>query len=358
MSVAVPSPAAADSALARPTVLRAGRRVSLPVHRRSVGVTLVLTALLACVSVGSLAIGAFSIPISQVVAALVGAGSADADLIVIDLRLPRVVVGIVVGLAFGLAGAVLQTLARNPLASPDVIGFEGGAAAGAILAITTLQAGPTGVAFGAIVGGLVTALLVYLLAWRGGLDPMRLILIGIGIAAMAGAMTAYLLTRNDIYLAQRALLWLTGSLEGQGWPQAIPAIIGLAVFGPAVLALAHTLRMLELGDDAAAALGVRTEGAKAALAFCSVGLAAVGTAAAGPVAFVALASPQIARRLTRSPGVTLIPAALTGAVIITAADIVARKLLAEGQLPVGTITAAIGAPYLLWLLLRRTKGPT
>jgi iron complex transport system permease protein len=342
--------------VAPPSVLRVGERVTLPIHRRSVAVAVILTVLLACATVGSLEIGTTSIPVGDVVTALLGYGSEQTELIVVELRVPRVVVGIVVGLTFGLAGAILQTLARNPLASPDVIGFEGGAAVGAIFAITSVQAGPTGVAIGAVVGGLLTAVIVYLLAWRGGLDPMRLILVGIGIAAMASAVTAYLLTRNDIYLAQRALLWLTGSLEGQGWSQAAPAIVGLVIFGPIVMALAHTLRMLELGDEAAAALGVRTELVKGALAFCSVALAAVGTAAAGPVAFVALASPQIARRLARSPGVSLIPAALVGALIVTVADIAARKVMSDGELPVGTITAAIGAPYLLWLLLRGSKA--
>jgi iron complex transport system permease protein len=296
-------------------------------------------------------VGDFPVPLGDVVAALAGAGGADASLVVLDLRLPRVACGLVVGAAFGVSGAVFQAVARNPLASPDIIGITAGASAAAVLLIVVVGASASALALGALAGGLGTAVAIYALAWKRGLSPYRLVLVGIGLSAVLAAVTSYLLTRGQITDVQRATVWLTGSLNGRGWEQAAPAGLALALLLPAVLALAPALRALQLGDDTAAAVGVPVQRARAALVVCAVALAAIATAAAGPVAFVAFVAAPIARRLVRT-SLTLVPAALCGALLVVLADLVARRAFAPTELPVGVLTGLVGAPYLLWLLAR------
>ncbi|MGQ0615670.1 MAG: FecCD family ABC transporter permease [Acidimicrobiia bacterium] len=329
--------------------------LALRFDRRVAAVNVALGVVVAATVAVSVSVGDFPIPLSDVVPALVGLGNPDSDFIIHTLRLPRALTGALVGAAFGLSGALFQSLARNPLASPDVIGITGGASAAAVAVIVLAGAGGFVVSVAALAGGLVTAAAIYVLAYKRGVVGYRLVLIGIGVAAVLQAVTSYLLTRSEIYEAQRAMVWLTGSLNGRSWDHVRPVALALAVLFPVTLALGRQLRLLELGDDTAKGLGARVEPARAALILAAVGLVAVATASAGPIAFAALVAPQIARRLVRSAGATLLPSALTGAALVLLADLVARRAFAPTELPVGVVTGIIGAPYLLWLLARANR---
>ncbi|GIU86977.1 MAG: ABC transporter permease [Acidimicrobiia bacterium] len=320
----------------------------------------VVSTVLAAVTVFGLAwsvsVGDYPIPLGDVFRQLAGLGGDTATAFVVEtLRLPRALTGVLVGAAFGVSGQIFQRMVRNPLASPDILGVSSGAAAAAVFAVVVVSASSATVTRFALAGSLLTVVVIYLLAIRQGLSSYRLVLVGIGITAMLDAVVAYLLTRAEIYDAQRATLWLTGSLNGRSWEYVRPLCLALAVLVPVAIAASRSLRALELGDDCARALGVGVARAKLALSLAGAGLAAVATAAAGPVGFVALVAPQIARRLvgTRAPG--LVPAGLVGAAIVVYADLAARRLFAPTELPVGVLTAMIGAPYLLWLLARANR---
>jgi iron complex transport system permease protein len=325
---------------------------STRVHARSVGVTAALVAVAVAVFAWSLSVGDFPIPLRDVLATLVGGGTKDSAFIVRALRLPRGLTALLVGAGFGLSGAIFQRLARNPLASPDIIGVNAGAAASAVFMIVVIGATGLQVALGALAGSMVTSLAIYLLAFKRGVTGYRLVLVGIGVAAVLMSVTQYLLTRAEIFEAQRAVVWLTGSLNGRGWEHVRPMAVALVVLVPITLVLARQLRVLELGDDIARGLGARVELVRGGLLLTGVALAAVGTASAGPIGFVALVSPQIARRLVRDRSLALLPAAACGALVVVTADLVGRRAFAPTELPVGVITAVVGAPYLLYLLAR------
>jgi iron complex transport system permease protein len=325
---------------------------------RATAVTLVLAAATVAAAALSISVGDFPIPLTDVLRWAAGSGTSDSDFIIGELRLPRTLTALLVGAAFGMSGAIFQSLARNALASPDVIGITAGASTAAVALIVWTSVGTATIAGGALVGGLVTAAAVYVLAYRRGVVGYRLVLVGIGVTAMLTAATAYLLTRAEIFEAQRATVWLTGSLNGRGWEHVRPLAVALAVLVPAAIALARPLRLLELGDDAARGLGVRVEQARCALVVVGVALAAVATASAGPVAFVALAAPQIALRLVRSGAPTLVPAAAVGCLVMLLSDLIARRVFAPTELPVGVVTGVVGGPYLLWLLARANRSAT
>ena len=318
--------------------------------------SLILAALLVVVGCWSISVGDFPVPISDVVRTLVGRGTSSSEFIVGTLRLPRVLTGAMVGAAFGVSGAIFQSLAKNPLGSPDVIGFTFGSALGAVSVIVVVDgAGSLAISAGAVAGGLAAALVVFVCAWRRGVQAHRLVLVGIGVGYALAAITDYLLTRANISDAQRATVWLTGSLNGRSWDHVRPVGVGLVVLLPLALWLGRSLRVLELGDDTAAALGVRLGRTRLTIVIVGVLLAALATASAGPIAFVALMAPPIARRLVHAPGITIVPTALVGALLTVSADLMARRLLAPLELPVGIFTAVLGAPYLLWLLTREAR---
>jgi iron complex transport system permease protein len=319
---------------------------------RAITVTSIMAAISVVVFVVSISVGDFAIPFGDVVATLVGGGTSDSEFIVRTLRLPRALTAVLVGAGFGLSGAIFQRLANNPLASPDIIGVTAGAATAAVFVIVVLAGTGLMVTFGALAGSVATSLAVYLLAYKNGVTGYRLVLIGIGVTAMLGSVTQYLLIKAEIFQAQAAMVWLTGSLNGRTWDTVRPMIIAMAILGPIAIALARHLRMLELGDDTAKGLGSRVEPVRAGLLLTGVALAAVGTAAAGPIGFVALVSPQIARRLVGYRSLGLVPAGVFGALLLLVSDLVARRVFAPTELPVGVVTAVIGAPYLLYLLAR------
>ncbi|ADB52704.1 FecCD family ABC transporter permease [Conexibacter woesei] len=330
--------------------------VSLRVAPRVLAVCALLAAL--CFALFVLSIGSGSYPLSfgQVVTALLGGGDAATTLVVETLRLPRALTAVLVGGALGAAGAIFQSITRNPLGSPDVIGFTSGAAAAAVLVIVAFGGSTFAIAAGSVAGGLLTAVAVYLLAWRGGVSGYRLVLVGIGLSAMLLALTDYLLTRARVEDALVAASWIVGSLDDRGWEHVRPIALALVVLVPLVALLSRPLRALELGDDAAAALGVTPERARLALLVVGVLLTAVATAAAGPIVFVALAAPQIGRRLTRAAGPGVGTAALTGAVLLLASDLAAQHLLPDRRLPVGIVTGVAGGVFLLWLLSHEWRG--
>lgn len=290
-----------------------------------------------------------------------------ASFIVMENKLPRAVLGILIGVAFGLSGGLFQTMLRNPLASPDVIGISYGASAAAVLAIVVFGASGAAVSAAALGGAIGVALVIHAISRgsggrgpggrRGNAAGNRLILAGVGIAAALGAVVNFLMTRADIRTASEALIWLNGSLNSANWERVGVLLASLAVLVPALAFLAGPLRMLELGDDAAAGLGIRVNAVRFGLVITAVALAAVATAAAGPVAFVAFLAAPIARRVIGLP--SLPASAFTGASIVLAADYfaynVAPLILSGTVLPVGVITGALGAPFLLWLLVTSNR---
>ncbi|MER5646910.1 iron chelate uptake ABC transporter family permease subunit [Streptosporangium sp. NPDC002524] len=338
---------------ALPSALRL-RSWSLRLAPRGLAAGIAVTALGVAVSLVALSVGEFTVPIPDIVAALFGQGPPAAELIVGRLRAPRVVTGLLVGAAFGLSGAVFQSLTRNPLGSPDFIGFTAGASTGGIAAVV-LGGTAWQIAGASLAGCVLTAVVVYALAFRRGVQGYRLILVGIGIGALLVSADWYMLTRANINDAATAGAWITGSLGGRGWEHAIPVAYALAVLLPVCAWLSRPLRMMEMGDDAARAAGIRVEAVRATAIAVGVLLCGVATAAAGPVIFVAMAAPQLARRITRSPGVTLVTSALTGATLLVGADLAAQRVFAPVQLPVGIMTAAIGGIYLVFLLRRERR---
>ncbi len=335
--------------MSRFVTVRAGG-VALRVDRRTVVVTLALLVAAAAAGVLTVSAAGVRLPFGAIGEILAGGGRRADRFILLDLRLPRICLGLLAGAALALSGAVFQSLSRNPLGSPDIVGFTTGSVAGAVLAIVVFSAGPAWTAAGAIIGGLLTAAVVYGLAAVGGGAVRRIVLVGIGVSAMLVAVNSFLISRARLDAAQSAQVWLVGTLNGRDWTYVRLLGLALIVLVPPLLAFGGRLRMLELGDDSANALGVRVNRSRLWLVVLAVAVCAVATAATGPVAFVALAAPQITRRLTGTAGLPLLPSALTGAVLMVLSDFVAQRLLAPAQLPVGVVTGAVGGAYLAWLL--------
>ncbi|WJV51382.1 FecCD family ABC transporter permease [Streptomyces flavofungini] len=327
------------------------RRATFLLHRRSAAVALALGLALAAACLAYLCVGETFVHPAEALKVVLGQPSPD-ELVVGTLREPRMVVGLLVGAAFGVAGALIQTVARNPLASPDIIGISQGASAVTVGAMTFGVTSYTLLPYLSVAGGILAALLVYVFAWRGGLHATRFVLIGIGFAIALRSVTTLFMTKGDYLVAQQAQIWMTGSLNGRGWPEADPLALTLLVLLPFVAWAARAQRTAAMDDDTATALGVRLGRVRFGLVLLGVVLASVATGAAGPVDFVALLAPQIARRLTRTAQIPLLGSALLGALIVVLADLLARKLFAPTELPVGVLTAAVGAPYLIWLIIR------
>lgn len=330
--------------------------LSVRLDVRAFTVVLLLLAAALTASVVLIGTGDFPIPAGDVLKTLLGNGNAGQEFIVNELRLPRVLVGLLVGASLGLGGALFQAVSRNPLGSPDILGLGQGATAGALVMIVLFSGSAAEVTVGALVGGLVAGLAIYLLAWKQGVHGYRLVLVGIGVSAILTAVNGYLMTVSDIVDAARAMVWMTGSLSGRDWDQVWPLLGLCAVLVPLVLANARGLRMMEMGDDVSNALGVRVERVRALLMVAAVLLTASATAAAGPVSFVALTAPQLARRLTRSPGPNLLPSLCMGAALLVSADWVSQKVFGADQMPVGVVTGVLGGVYLLWLLVTERKA--
>ena len=262
---------------------------------------------------------------------------------------------LLIGAALGVSGAIFQALTRNALGSPDIIGINSGAYTGALVVIAGMGGGYYAVAAGALIGGLVTAVVVYALSYRNGLAGYRMIVVGIGVGAVLNSVNQWVVIKLDFHTAVTAAIWQQGTLSGLDWSQVLPMTTCLAVAVVALVALGPALPVLQMGDDAAGALGVRPDRTRVAYLIVGVGLVAVACAAAGPITFVALAAPQIARRLTASPGVALVPSAAMGAVLLLISDVIAQQVLPDNELPVGAVTVCLGGVYLVYLLVTQAR---
>ncbi|MFE6930757.1 FecCD family ABC transporter permease [Streptomyces sp. NPDC057699] len=342
-------------AVTRPSVLHEVTRGRVRNASRRRLVALALAVLVVAAFAVTLMAGQTFYPPRDVVRVIFGEQVPGASFTVGRLRLPRAVLAVTAGFSFGMAGVTFQTMLRNPLASPDVIGISSGASAAAAIAIVTLSLGETQVSVLAIVAALVVALLVYTLAFRDGVVGTRLILIGIGISAMLDSITSYVLSRAAEWDLQEATRWLTGSLNGVGWDQTVPAVIALAVLTPVLLSQGRNLSALRLGDDTASALGVRVERTRITVIVAAVGLIAFATAAAGPIAFVAFLSGPIAARIVGAGGSLLVPAGLVGSLLVLVADF-AGQFAFDTRYPVGVVTGVLGAPYLVYLIVRTHRA--
>lgn len=323
---------------------RASRR------RRTVKVSVALAVLALSLFVLTMMVGSYFVSAIDVVKSVFGiVGNSGVDFIVQDLRLPRAVAAACVGLALGVSGMLFQQLLANPLASPDFIGISAGSSLAAISGIVLFQVSGYQISLLALFGALGSALLIYLVAWRDGISGYRLILVGIGVSKFMLAIVTYLIARANIYDAREAMHWLVGSIGQSGNRELRALIIALVILLPTAILLNRPLRALELGDDAAKALGASVEMSRLALIAVSIALVAFATAVAGPIAFVALVAGPIARRILGPAAGGILAAALVGAIIVLGADLVSQHLLPLA-LPTGVITGAVGAPYLIWLL--------
>jgi iron complex transport system permease protein len=312
----------------------------------------VLTAVVAVLAIGT---GDYHVPPGQVLAAVFGDAPRITEIVVMQSRFPRVALAFLFGAALGVSGAIFQSLTRNPLGSPDIIGFSTGAYTGALVVILTLGGGYYRTGAGALVGGLVAAAVVYVLAYKRGVQGFRLIIVGIAVSAVLASVNTWLVVKADVSEAIAAAVWGAGTLNGLGWPQVVPVLVALAVVTPVAAALSTRLPVLEMGDDAARALGIRVEPTRLMLVILGVALTALVTAAAGPISFVALAAPQLARRLTGASSVAMVPAACMGALLLIVSDVAAQRVFAPTQLPVGVVTVCVGGAYFVWLLAREGR---
>jgi ABC-type Fe3+-siderophore transport system permease subunit len=317
--------------------------------------SLLALSVAALLAIWSLTLGIFPLSLAVVLKGLAGDLSAIESMVFFEFRLPRTIAALLVGFALGLSGSLFQGLVRNPLVAPDIIGINAGAGLAAVALIAT----GTGLGFVPVVammGSLITALGIYGLAWKAGIVGNRLVLVGIGVNAVLGALTSYLIVSFPVESVTPALVWLAGSLSTVQWPLLVWLAASLLVATPITLILVRRLQLLQLGDDSARALGLVVERDRALLLLIGSCLAGAAVAVAGPIGFVALIAPHIARLLAGplTRGVLLL-SGFTGACLVLGSELIARHAMAPVTLPVGLITAAIGAPLFLYLLHRENR---
>lgn len=351
--------------LTAPRVLRLGQ-VSTRWSPRTALTTVIATLTAAILCVLSLGVGDLSLSPSQVLEVLSGGGTRQEQLVVITLRLTRTLLGLLVGAMLAVSGAIVQTTTRNGLASPDLLGITAGAGTAAVAVIilggsSTNATGASSLlhAFGtsgaALVGGLAAALTVSTILKMTSGGRLQMLLVGVGTSALFGGLTSWMLIAASIEDAEKANAWLAGSLNGRGSEEVVMAALALGIVGVVLVPLSTRIPALNLGSDMATALGQNAQRSRGALLLCSVVLASIAAAVAGPIGFVALVSPHIAQRAAGAPRPPLLASAMIGAAIVTASDLLARTLAAPILLPTGAVTAIIGAPFLIWLLVRQGK---
>jgi iron complex transport system permease protein len=330
----------------------AGRRAR---RRRHAVATIVLGVLLIALAAVSLMFGNSFYTPGEIIRVMLGETVPGASFTVGELRLPRMALAILAGFAFGIAGVTFQTLLRNPLASPDIIGITEGASAAAVVAIVVLGLSGPAVSAMALGGALITALAIYLLSNKGGFSGIRLILIGIGVAAMLQSVVSYVLSRAADWDIQMAMRWITGSLNNAAWDDVIPLAIASVIIVPFLFSQARSLGMLQLGDDSASGLGVHVTATRLMFILGAVALLAFATAGTGPIAFVAFMAGPIAARITGPGANLLLPSAFVGAVLVLGGDLIGQFAF-DARYPVGVITGVLGAPYLIYLLIRTNRS--
>lgn len=330
-------------------------RVSFLVHKRTVTVFAALALLTFAVIVTSIGLGNTSISPVDVFRTMMGQGTAEQEMVIGTLRLPRIIAAVLVGAALSVSGSILQGIVRNPLASPEIVGITGGASFAAVAFITYL-AGTVSIKWlpvAAFMGAGLVSVAVYLLAWSKGVTPIRLVLIGIGISAATGSLTMLMITLSPITAASRAYIWLTGSIYGASWEQVYMLLPWVAVLIPLALLYSRNVNVQELGDDVAKGLGAPVQLHRFILLFISVALAGSAVAVAGAIGFIGLIAPHIARSLVGPTFGGLIPvAALIGSLMLVIADTVARTVFLPLDIPAGVLTAGVGAPFFIYLLYR------
>lgn len=329
----------------------AGRRQR---HRRWLLVTGFLAVLLCILSCAMLLLGNTIYPVNEVIRALSGEQLQGVSFAVNTIRLPRMLAGVFAGLAFGIAGDIFQTMLRNPLANPNVIGITTGSSAAAVFCIVILHTSGTVVSIASVIAGLITVILIYLLSRGKSFSIGRLILIGIGIQAMLNAVISYLLLVGAEQDIPAALRWLSGSLNGSQMHDLPPLVLSVVILAPIVIVLGKHLSILELGEQSATSLGVNTDRTRILLILSSVCMISLATATTGPIAFVSFLAGPIAKRLVGTGFSNVIPAGLVGANLVLAADLIGQFAF-EVRYPVGIITGIIGAPYLIYLLVRMNR---
>lgn len=347
------------SAMARPR--RPGFRTvrspyyALRINTRVLLLSLLTLGLLALLTVWAISLGSYQMAYGDVLRAIAGQGTEDQLLVVRSIRLPRIICAVLIGAALAMSGAIFQGLVRNPLVSPDVIGINSGASLVAVFwIIYGRNAGLLPVA--AFIGAMATAVIVYALSWKQGIAPGRLILVGIGVGAAVTAGMQFITIRFPVEIVRPATVWLMGSVYASSWHDVLVIGASLAVLTVLVVLLARSLRVLQLGDDLTRGLGLPLERTRLGLIAVGCGLSAAAVAIAGPIGFVALMVPHIARMLAGPvSGTVIVFTGLLGGVYLLLADVIANHFLPV-SLPVGVITAAVGAPYFLYLLYRSNLG--
>lgn len=332
------------------------RRLSLRIDGRCLAVGLILSACVVVAMLVHLKSGTLNLSYADMWASFTNAEMDPVlERILWRLRLPRVITAVFVGACLGLAGAVFQSVSRNPLGSPDILGFTTGAATGAILQIIVLNAGPWQTVAAAILSGLMTSVIIFLLSLKRGEagNIYRFILTGIGVGATLAGINTILLVMGDLDQAANAQLWLSGSLNVRTVQHALLISFVFILIAPIILSQQHTLSLMEMGDDIARQLGARLQRTRMIAIIGAIILTAGATAVAGPIAFVALAAPQLTKTLTRVSSTPLFVSALMGAFLLVGADLVALNMPFNFKMPIGLITGFLGGTYLLWLLARK-----
>ena len=320
-------------------------------RRRFIFMTSILVLIAFALSCTMLMLGNTIYPAWDVIRVLLGEDVKGASFAVGTIRLPRLLAGVFSGFAFGVGGYIFQTMLRNPLANPNVIGITAGSSAAAVFCIIVLQASNIVVSIASIFGGLATVFIIFLLSKGTSFSIGRLILVGIGIQAMLNAVISYLLLIGKTHDIPAAMRWLSGSLNGAKMENLYPLIITVVILAPIIIALGKRLDMLELGEQAATSLGIDTNKTRIVLVICSVLIIALATATTGPIAFVAFLAGPIAKRLVGVGFSSIIPAGLVGIILVLASDLIGQFGFVA-RYPVGVITGILGAPYLIYLLIR------
>lgn len=325
--------------------------------KRGITAAIVLTLVTISVALTSTGMGETNYSLLDVIKVLIGSGAEDQVLVIQTFRLPRVICALLVGLALGAAGAIMQGVARNPLASPDILGITGGASVAAVTFLTifesfTIQLLP----FAAFIGAGIVSVILYGLAWKNGVTPMRLVLIGIGIKAIMAALTTTLIVKAPIHLTAKAMTWLTGSLYGTQWTDVLMLLPWVVILLALGIVFSRNMNALQLGEEIAVGIGSSVQRQQLGLMLICVGLTGAAIGIGGAIGFVALLAPHIAKQLVGPSFESLLPvSAIVGAFIVTSSDLIARVAFSPVDVAVGAITSAIGAPFFIYLLYKNRK---